>query len=283
MIFGISIITTTGFPYYAKDYVLEPKNIPLKMLFFDYSKKLIQSGEDSQFELMAGLIAAIFNFSNALNNKIGELVYYKPEYEVENLLDGQDSNRETGTLMMVRCESYCLKNAIRNKLDFIYKKIIEPLEPLSDRSRLAPSEKEEIQSLILNMPSKQLIRSHSKELEKYLKDFIKNNKKYGVEAVIIATDDLMPLKAVNITGDEARALFRTLGQIPEVTPLAWKFRQAWTTDNVQVSLVFINSAFNVEFETLQQPLQYIIVCGENAALGELPRQLYLDINDILYK
>ncbi|MBD3187873.1 hypothetical protein GF325_13640 [Candidatus Bathyarchaeota archaeon] len=282
MIFGISIINSSGFPYYTKDYVMEPKNIPLKMLFFDYSKKLIQTSRDSQFEMMAGLISAIFNFSKALNNSIGELVYIKPEFEIENLLDGEEGRCETGTLVTVKCESYCIKQAVKTKLDYIYHHVIAPLEPLSDKTRLAPSEEKHIQEILLNLPAKQLVRSHSRELEKSLTDFIKDNKTYGIQAVSITSEDLLPLKTVGISTDELQLLLRSLGTVPAVNPLDWKFRQAWTRENAALTLVLINSSFNVECNDLSQPLYYIIICEENAALGDLPRHLYLQLNEILY-
>ncbi len=70
-------------------------------------------------------------------------------------------------------------------------------------------------------------------------------------------------------------------EVPEVEPLLWKFRQAWTKDNQQVSLVFINSAYIASYDTLNEPLYYIIVCEAYSTIGELPRKLYLELNSIL--
>ncbi|MHA1793508.1 MAG: hypothetical protein ACTSVI_12730 [Promethearchaeota archaeon] len=283
MIFGISIISTSGFPYYSKDFAIEPKNIPLKMYFFDYSKTLTQSSEDSRFDLMAGLIAAIFNFSNALNNKLGELVYFRPEFQIENLLDGQTGQKDIGTLITIKCESYCVKAAVKKKLDYLYEKIIKPLEPLSEKTRLAPSEEDIIQDVLLNVHSKNLIRSHSKLLEKYIKDFIKQHKTYGIKAVAILSNDFQPLKVINLNLDILQSILRSIGTIPEVNPLGWKFRQAWISENEQITLAIINSAFNVVYDTLEEPLYYLMICDEGATLGDLPRVLFMNINNILEK
>ena len=70
-------------------------------------------------------LSAIFNFSNAQNRPIGELTYTRPEYEIEHLLDGQERKDRVGSLITVRCEFYCIKNAIKRKLDYIYEKIIK--------------------------------------------------------------------------------------------------------------------------------------------------------------
>ena len=282
MIYGFSVITTTGFPYFNKDFAIEPKNTALKFLFFDYSKNMIQTTHESEFDLIAGLISALFQFSSAQNRPMNELLYSRPEFLVENLLDGQEKATETGTLMTVRCEYYSIKAAVKRKLDYIYEKMIKPLEPLSDKSKLAPSEEKTIQEILLNMPSKQLIRSHSKDLDPYLKNFIKENKSYGIKAAAIASSDLSLLKTTGITDEELQKLLRVV-ECPEVEPLTWKFRQAWTSDNQQVTLVFVNSALNVELDTLQESLYYIILCDAYSAIGELPRRLFLEINRILEK
>jgi hypothetical protein len=285
LIYGFSIITTTGFPYYNKDFALEPRNIVLKNLFFNYSKNVIQAAHENEFELIAGLVSALFNFSGAQNRPIDELIYTRPEYQIENLLDGQTKN-ETGTLMTIRCEYYSIKAAVKRKLDYIYQKMIKRLEPLGDKSKLAPSEEKTIQDILLNMPSKQIVRAHSKDLDNYLKTFIKDNKSYGIKAVAIASADLTLLKTAGMVDDELQKLLRVV-ECPEVEPLMWKFRQAWTADNQQVTLVFVNSAFNVEHDTehdtLKEPLYYIILCDAYSAIGELPRQLFMDINAIIEK
>jgi hypothetical protein len=283
LIYGFSIITTTGFPYYNKDFALEPRDTVLKNLFFDYSKNVVQATHENEFDLIAGLVSALFNFSSAQNRPIQELIYTRPEYHIENLLDGQTKNEtETGTLMTVRCEYYSIKAAVKRKLDYIHQKMIKRLEPLSDRSKLAPSEEKNIQDILLNMPSKLIVRAHSKELDVYLKTFIKENKSYGIKAVAIASADLTLLKTAGVTDEELQKLLRAV-ECPEVEPLAWKFRQTWTQENQQVTLVFINSAFNVEHDTLKEPLYNVIVCDAFSAVGELPRRLFMDINNILEK
>jgi len=242
---------------------------------------MIQTTHESEFDLIAGLISALFQFSSAQNRPMNEIIYSRPEFLVENLLDGQEKT-ETGTLMNVRCEYYSIKAAVKRKLDYIYEKMIKPLEPLSDKSKLAPSEEKVIQEILLNIPSKQLIRSHSKDLDTYLKNFIKENKSYGIKAGAIASSDLTLLKTTGITDEELQKLLRVV-ECPEVEPLTWKFRQAWTEGNQQVTLVFVNSAFNVELDTLQEPLYYIILCDAYSAIGELPRRLFMEINNILEK
>lgn len=263
--------------------MIEPKDITLKLLFFDYSKKLIQLSQDTEFDLIAGLTSAIFNFSNSQNRKIGELIYQRPEFKIENLLDGQmEKIPEEGTLITIRTESYCIKSAVRRKLDFIYNKIIKPLEPLSNKTPIAPSEERLIQDVLLNMPSKKLIRSHSKDLEKYIKEFIKEHAAYGIKAVAIMTEDLTVLKTVNITMDDFQSLLRSISLIPEVDPLTWKFRQGWASEEEQYILTFINSAYIVVNDSLKEPLYYCIVCESGAVLGDHPpRELFMALNDIL--
>ncbi len=280
MIYGISIITTTGFPYYDKDYAIEPRSVKLKILFFDFTGRTFQSGHDIEPELVAGLASALFNFSSGQNRPINELIYTRPEFQVEDLLDSHESTMVAGTLITVRCDIHCMKSAVKQKLDYIYQKFIKNLEPLSEKTRLAPSEEKAIQDVLLNAASKQLVRSHSKELDNYLKNFIKEYQGYGVKAVAITSNDLTILKASNISDDDLSQILRVV-EVPEVEPLLWKFRQAWTKDNQQVSLVFINSAYIASYDTLNEPLYYIIVCEAYSTIGELPRKLYLELNSIL--
>lgn len=281
MIYGISIITTNGFPYFNKDYAIEPKNKNLKILFFNYSKKLIQSCQENEFELVAGLISALFNFSGAQNRPIDELIYKRPEFQIENLLDGQQPDQlTTGTLVTVRCDYFSIKAAVKQKLDYIYDKIIKQLEPLNEKKILAPSEQKLIQDVLLNMPSKQLIRANSKKLDNYLKSFLKETSNYGIKAIAIASSDLTILKTVNITRDELENLLNIV-DCPQVEPLNWKFRQVWDENNQQLNLVFINSAYAVEYDTLKETLMYIIICDAYSAIAELPRKLLLEINETL--
>nr|MDO8118639.1 hypothetical protein [Candidatus Sigynarchaeota archaeon] len=110
--------------------------------------------------------------------------------------------------------------------------------------------------------------------------FIKEYQGYGVKAAAIASSDLTILKTTNISDEDIRQILRVV-EVPEVEPLLWKIRQAWTKDNQQLSLVFINSAYMASYETLNDPLYYIIVCDAYSTIGELPRKLYLDMNSIL--
>lgn len=283
MIYGISIITTTGYPYYNKDYAIEPRNTMLKNLFFNYSKIRTQSTQETEFDLIAGLVSALFNFSFAQNRTIDELIYSRPEFEVEDLLDGETTMDTTvGTLITVRCESYSIKTAVKRKLDYIHEKMIAALEPLNEKTNLAPSEEKLIHEILLSVPSKQLIRGHSKDLDTYLKKFIATNQTYGIRAVAITSSDLTILKTVGITDENFQKVLRAV-ECPEVEPLTWKFRQAWAENNEGVTLVFINSAYNVTTETLQEPIYYLLLCDAYSALGDLPRSLFMDLNNILAK
>ena len=282
MIYGLSVISTSGFPYYNKDFAVEPRNSTLKMLFFDYSKALVQHCQEDQFELVAGLVSALFNFSGAQNRPINELTYTRPEFEIHHLLDGQqDGAGKQGTFITVRCEPYCIKESIKKKLDYIYTTIIEPLEPLSEKSRLAPSEEKTIADVFLDAAAKQAVRSRSKAIDACLKPFIKEYASYGVKAVAIASSNLTILKVVGSTTEEMQGVLRMV-ECPVVEPLSWKFRQAWTTDNVQITLVFVNSAFNIVVSPqLKEPLYYIMLCDAYSTVGELPRKLLIDVNRVL--
>lgn len=252
------------------------------MLFFDYSKSTVQSCQDDEFDLVAGLISALFSFSHAQNRPIEELDYQRPAFEVEQLLDGQQPAACTaGTLITVRCENFAVKEAIKRKLDFIHAAFLEPLEPLSDKARLAPTEERSITDVLLNATAKQHVRARSKALDACIKPFIKDYASYGVRAVAIATSDLTILKAAGATADEIMAILR-LVECPVVEPLGWKFRQGWTADNNQVSVVFVNSAFSiVTQDVLKEPLYYLMLCDAYSALGELPRKLLIELNTIL--
>ncbi len=70
-IYELSIISTTGFPYFNKVIQPFPEGVKIFLRFFDFSsdKSLDQNHLDitSKFDLTAGLISALFEFARNIN------------------------------------------------------------------------------------------------------------------------------------------------------------------------------------------------------------------------
>ena len=64
-IYNLSIITSTGFPYYHKDIKKLPDGIKLYQRFFDFTEIIDKpiNPHDASFELNAGLVSALFGFA----------------------------------------------------------------------------------------------------------------------------------------------------------------------------------------------------------------------------
>ena len=80
-IYNLSIISTTGFPYFNSLIKPIPEGVNIFLRFFDFSKDRSifqeQLDPDSKFDLTAGLISALFEFAKNIDKKI-EVLEFKP-------------------------------------------------------------------------------------------------------------------------------------------------------------------------------------------------------------
>ena len=77
-IYSISVITSTGYPYFFKEIKAAPKGIKLYQRFFDFTESLITSQDpmsSPSFELNAGLISALFGFAKNMDKEIRTLEF----------------------------------------------------------------------------------------------------------------------------------------------------------------------------------------------------------------
>ena len=78
-IYELSIISTTGFPYYNKVIKPVPEGVKIFLRFFDFSKDRFivheQLDSESKFDLTAGLISELLEFARNIDKKIERLEF----------------------------------------------------------------------------------------------------------------------------------------------------------------------------------------------------------------
>ena len=82
------------------------------------------------------------------------------------------------------------------------------------------------------------------------------------------------------TINDIEIILRNLGEIPQIDPLEWKFRQSFYKEN-QIWVYLINSSVGVTVEGLFEPYFYLLFTASDSYLGEFPGKLTNEFNDIL--
>ncbi len=285
-IYNISIITSTGYPYYTKDVKILPQGIKLYLRFYDFtdSESLDRESlsQSRSFELNAGLISALFEFARNLDKKINTLEFFSQTEEEISLLPADKKKYEGDAIITVQTEPYLINRSVQQKVQFIYDNIICSKVPLEAADTLLPEEEKAIVDILIDEKAKAHIYKHRAELKILGDDFLKNMKDYGLKGICITSFDLTPLVNFGSYSDkDIETILRNIGDIPEITPLEWAYRLSFLK-NEQVWVYVVNSSSGVtEGKTLFEPFYYLLFTDAQSYLGEFPAKLTSEFNLVL--
>lgn len=107
---------------------------------------------------------------------------------------------------------------------------------------------------------------------------------YGLKAIVLTSLDLTSLlcfAANNIFClDDIVNILRNIGNIPDINPLEWKYRQS-LHNKKSMWVYLINSGIGIKVKDLFESYYYLLITEPNAYLGEFPGKLTSEFNDIL--
>lgn len=284
-IYNISIITSTGFPYYHKDIKDLPKSIKLYQRFFDFTESLVIYQNDVStppFELIAGLSSALFGFAKNLDKEIKTLEFKSLTRESGKKILEEKKNYKGDALITAQTETYLLHKSVREKIELIYKLIVAEKIPLENSDIINDDEENKIIDILKDSAARNRVYENQVEIHIKADTFLKEMERYGLFNIVITTFDLSPIAVYGdkYTINDIELILRNLGEIPEIEPLEWKFRQSFYKDD-QAWVYLINSSIGVTVEGLFEPYFYLLFTSSDSYLGEFPGKLANSFNNIL--
>ena len=284
-IYNISIITSTGFPFFHKEIKKSPDGIKLFQRFFDFTEILNNSfspGVETAFELNAGLISALFGFAKNLNKQLKVLEFKSSNRESTNEILQNKRNYKGDALITVQTETYLLHKAIKEKINLIYNLIIQNKIPLENSEILTEEEEEKIIDILLDNSARNKIYSKQIQIEIQAEKYLKEMEQYGLFNIVITSSDLSPIAIFGskYTFKDIEIILRNLGEITEIEPFEWIFRQSFYKKDL-AWVYLVNSGIGLSIEGLFEPFYYLLLTNFDSYLGEFPRTLTDCFNDII--
>jgi len=279
--YDFSIISTHGFPYFNHEIKPVPKGVKVFLRFFDFSdNKGIPEQAQTKFELRAGLVSALFNFSNSIDKKIDVLEFMTRKNEDRNELSVDKGD----VLITTTSESYLFHEQVMKKIQLIYHHFIHPKIPLDSADEIEPIEEEQIIHILTDAEAKNHLMKYKKEIKQIAHRFLSEMNIYGLKAIIITSLDLSPLICFSdkkeYSLNDINEILRNIGNIPKIDPFEWKYRHSFM-DNKQCWVFLINSGIGITVENLFESYYYLLITEPNSYLGEFPAKLTSDFNNIL--
>ena len=286
-IYELSIISTTGFPYYNKVIKPIPEGVKLFLRFFDFSadKSIIhdQLDPNSKFDLTAGLISALFEFARNIDKKIVRLEF-KAKKSSKNPKKKQEKSKFKGdVLVTTQTESFLLHNSVREKIRIIYNNFINTKIPLDSADSIIEIEENKITDILTDSKARQTISDNQNEIKHKANDFMSEMKDYGLWGICITSFDLSPIVAFGkkYSLKHVNEILRHISYIPEIDPLEWIYRQSFFSDEpIQVCVIKSGIGPTVE-DTLFEPYFYLLFADPQSYFGEFPSKLTAAFNSIL--
>jgi len=286
-IYELSIISTTGFPYYNKVIKPIPEGLKVFLRFFDFStdKSTIhdQLDPNSKFDLTAGLISALFEFARNIDKKIIRLEF-KAKESGNNPKELQENNQIKGdVLVTAQTESFLLHNSVREKIRLIYHNFINAKIPLDSADTIIENEENKIIDILTDSKARQIISNNQSEIKRAANDFIGEMKDYGLWGICITSFDLSPIVTYGkkYSLKHVNEILRHINYIPEIDPLEWIYRQSIFSDE-QIQVCFIKSGIGPTVEdSLFEPYFYLLFADPQSYFAEFPAKLTAAFNNIL--
>ncbi len=246
------------------------------MRFYDFVHKdfHITQEQEQTFELQAGLVSALYEFSRVLGLPI-ELLKYRAEEQEEDVLIQTELKDGSDVIVTVRSESFLIASHFRSKINLIYNEIIKNHIPLGPHKRISDSDERFMVDLFNDASALEKIDQNRAQIDDTCQSILEEYGEYGLENIIISSFDGCPLKSYNMSLEMAFNLFRKMRTIPIVKEYQWKYRLI-----AQKGLYIINSGTGVKIKDLFMPYYYILVTSESAMLGDSPTTIYQKINNV---
>ncbi|MFX1259242.1 MAG: hypothetical protein ACFFAN_15415 [Promethearchaeota archaeon] len=284
-IYNISVITSTGFPYYEKKIKNLPEGIKLYLRFFDFTENVYGSNDPSNivssFELNAGLISALYEFSKCINKKIRMLEFKSLNIKSKHYF--QDQKKYKGdALITTQTETYLLHKSIKEKIKLIYDSIIFSKIPLETAYMINNEEEQKILDILTDAHARNHVINNQKIIREKSNEYLSIMGKYGLNNIVISSFDLSPIIVFGekYSYKEIEIILRNIGAIPNINPMEWKRRQSFYKEN-QIWVYLINSGVGVTIKNLFEPFFYLLIVDSQSYLGELPGKITVSFNAIL--
>jgi len=265
--------------------------VDLHLRFYDFcNKKRIVEERIEGFELYAGLISALNEFSKLLGFKLELLKFKDINLEREQI----DKSRirvinpyhsveiPFGSDVIFSCENERFLNicALQAKMNIIYDLIIKNKIPLGPEKKISRVEEEFIQKILDNYHAKENLNKSIQNLEIKINELVSEYKIYGLIGISILSFDACILKVYNFDEQTLLELLRDVGKLPELEPYSWEVDIA-KYKNKKYFLYLINSGIGIKVEKIFMPYYYLLICDIDSYLGEIPQIIYKELNFIL--
>ncbi len=286
-IYELSIISTTGFPYFNTNIKPIPEGVKIFLRFFDFSKdKSIlheQLDSDSKFDLTAGLISALFEFARNIDKRI-EVLEFKAKKEKNHTKKSRDKIPYQGdVLITAQTESFLLHKSVREKIRLIYNNFINSKIPLDSADLMQKREENKIIEILIDSNARERILNHQNEIKRLANNLLSEMKEYGLWGICIASFDLSPITSFGkkYSLNDINEILRHIGYIPEIAPFEWIYRQSFFADKqIQVCIIKSGVGPTIE-EILFEPYFYLLFADPRSYFGEFPAKLTSSFNNIL--
>jgi len=286
-IYELSIISTTGFPYFNSVIKPIPEGVKVFLRFFDFSRdrSIIQDQLDlnSKFDLTAGLISALFEFARNIDKKIEVLEFKAKKDKKPQIKNDVKEIFQGDVLITTQTESFLLHKSVREKIKLIYNLFINSKLPLDSADSIQNNEENKIVEILTDSLAKQNILNNQDELKNLGNDFLGEMSDYGLWGISIASFDLSPIISFGkkFSIENINSILRHIGYIPEITPLEWIYRRSFFSDEqIQVCIIKSDTGPTVE-EMLFEPYFYLLFADPLSYFGEFPSKLASSFNNIL--
>jgi hypothetical protein len=278
--YDFSVISPHGFPYFDIEIKPIPQGKTVFLRFFDFSENEQKPEQpETKFELKAGLISALYNFSNSIDKKIRVL-------EFKTNKESHQAKKESGgnVLITVTTESYLFHDQVKKKIDLIFNTLIHQKLPLDSANEITYNEETEIIEILTDVSAKSHISKHKDKIQRKAHTFLEEMGPYGLKAIVMTSMDLSPIDCFadeeEYCIDDINNILRNIGNIPKIDPFEWKYRQSFFQQK-QIWVFLINSGVGISVDNLFQPYYYLLITEPNSYLGEFPAKLTSEFNSII--
>ncbi|MFX0043787.1 MAG: hypothetical protein ACFE8L_12820 [Candidatus Hodarchaeota archaeon] len=285
-IYELSIISTTGFPYFNKQIRPIPEGVKVFLRFFDFSQEKSvdqdQMDLESKFDLTAGLISALFEFARNIDKKI-EVLEFKPKKENKPQFIKNKLHSLGDVLITVQTDPFLLHNSVQEKVNLIYNTIITSKIPLDSGEEMMNGEVDKMVNILTDSKARERILNHKNKIKLLANNFLNEMKGYGLEGICITSFDLSPIIVFGkkYSLEKVNQILRHIGFIPDIPPLEWIYRQSFISDE-QIQVCIVKSGVGPTIEDiLFEPYFYLLFADPQSYFGEFPAKLTTSLNDIL--
>jgi len=286
-IYELSIISTTGFPYFNIIIKPIPEGVKVFLRFFDFSedKSMVQEKLDlkSKFDLTAGLISALFEFARNIDKKIEILEFKAKKEKKSEITDINMIQRKGDVLITAQTESFLFHKSVKEKIKLIYYNLIFPKIPLDSADLIVKFEESKIINILTDSEARKHLSNHQNEIRRLANDFLIEMKDYGLWGICITSFDLSPLTVFGkkYSLDDVNEILRHIGNIPEIVPFEWIYRESFLSEE-SVRVCVIKSGVGPTVEAiLFEPYFYLLFADPQSYFGEFPEKLTSSFNKIL--